>query len=327
MKKAIWKIGFTLILLATLLTFGTLSMLAAEADLVYALETSSSVVEEGDIVTIDVYISKNRGFLAAIAQLQYDGNALAYEGYSLDESAYSEVVIHNPTSGNLKITVGNGLEAMFSPDSKVFDNEGQVVALTFRVLGNAVLGETTLLLDVPAGNVLTPAKDFSYTVAGASVTLRMPTHQHSIELMPIVMPTCVGTGLTEGERCSTCGEVLVAQNVLAPTGVHTFGEWTLTIPATETAEGLETRICTACDASETRVVDKLSANSQPTDDKPQTSDEEPQINDDGSQPNDAPAPDKDDAPVALIVGIAVGIIALVAVGALVLKKRNQQPQE
>ena len=34
---------------------------------------------------------------------------------------------------------------------------------------------------------------------------------HTPEIIPAVEATCQATGLTEGERCSVCGEILVPQ--------------------------------------------------------------------------------------------------------------------
>ena len=39
-------------------------------------------------------------------------------------------------------------------------------------------------------------------------------HTHVEKVMPAVEPTCTKTGLTEGKRCSECGEVLVAQETV-----------------------------------------------------------------------------------------------------------------
>ena len=39
-------------------------------------------------------------------------------------------------------------------------------------------------------------------------------HTHVEEVVPAVEPTCTKTGLTEGKRCSECGEVLVAQETV-----------------------------------------------------------------------------------------------------------------
>lgn len=61
-------------------------------------------------------------------------------------------------------------------------------------------------------------------------------HTHVEEVMPAVEPTCTKTRLTEGKRCSECGEVLVAQETVPALGRTTesgtcercgqsFGDW------------------------------------------------------------------------------------------------------
>ena len=46
-------------------------------------------------------------------------------------------------------------------------------------------------------------------------------HVHTEEIIPAVAPTCTSTGLTEGKKCSECGEVLVAQEVV-PVVSHNY---------------------------------------------------------------------------------------------------------
>ena len=46
---------------------------------------------------------------------------------------------------------------------------------------------------------------------------------HTEEIIPAVAPTCTETGLTEGKKCSVCGEILIAQEVVAALG-HSFDE-------------------------------------------------------------------------------------------------------
>lgn len=56
----------------------------------------------------------------------------------------------------------------------------------------------------------------------ATHTYTEPTTKlgHIRETVPAVEPSCEGTGLTAGEKCSRCGETLVAQEVIDPNG-HT----------------------------------------------------------------------------------------------------------
>ena len=87
-------------------------------------------------------------------------------------------------------------------------------------------------------------------------TEEIPTAAHTPEAVPGKEATCTETGLTEGSKCSVCGEVLEEQEEIPAKG-HSWGEWTQTKPATCTEKGTETRTCTACDAAETRDIEAL----------------------------------------------------------------------
>ena len=50
---------------------------------------------------------------------------------------------------------------------------------------------------------------------------------HTEEVIPAVAPTCTETGLTEGKKCSVCGEITVQQQVVDALG-HDFAEGTCT---------------------------------------------------------------------------------------------------
>ena len=80
-----------------------------------------------------------------------------------------------------------------------------------------------------------------------------PNHSHTEIIVAAVTPTCTTTGLTEGKKCSSCGEILVAQEVIPATG-HTMGNWIEAKSPTCTAEGTEQRGCLKCDYFETREV-------------------------------------------------------------------------
>ena len=68
---------------------------------------------------------------------------------------------------------------------------------------------------------------------------------HTEEVLAAVAPTCTTTGLTEGKKCSACGEVLVAQEEVAALG-HTE-EVLAAVAPTCTATGLtEGKKCSVC---------------------------------------------------------------------------------
>ncbi len=49
-----------------------------------------------------------------------------------------------------------------------------------------------------------------------------PAKGHTEETLAAVAPTCKDTGLTEGKKCSVCGEILVAQETVEKTTEHTY---------------------------------------------------------------------------------------------------------
>ena len=92
---------------------------------------------------------------------------------------------------------------------------------------------------------------------GETYTDVIPATGHKSVVLNSVEPTCTKTGLTEGEKCSVCGEILKAQKTLKALG-HNWGEWSVTKAATCETAGTETRVC-ANDAShtETRTIAKI----------------------------------------------------------------------
>ena len=72
-----------------------------------------------------------------------------------------------------------------------------------------------------------------------------PAHEHTPEVIPGKDATCTQDGLTDGERCSVCGEILKAQETIPATG-HTPSS-TPAMPPTCTETGLTERtVCFVC---------------------------------------------------------------------------------
>ncbi len=100
---------------------------------------------------------------------------------------------------------------------------------------------------------------------------------HAEEVIPAVDATCTETGLTEGTKCSVCGEVLVAQEEVPALGHLPEEELTL-VPgyaATEDADGLtDALVCDRCGEtiSGGEVIEKLPA-TEDDEDKDEDKDE------------------------------------------------------
>ncbi len=97
-----------------------------------------------------------------------------------------------------------------------------------------------------------------------------PAKGHTEEVIPAVDATCTETGLTEGKKCSVCGEVLVAQEEVPALGHLPEEELTL-VPgyaATEDKEGLtDALVCDRCGEtiSGGEVIEKLPAKEEDKD--------------------------------------------------------------
>ncbi len=68
---------------------------------------------------------------------------------------------------------------------------------------------------------------------------------HKEEVLPAKEVTCTEDGLTEGKKCSECGEVLIAQEVIKSEG-HKYGEWNIVKDATFTEVGTKEKECSEC---------------------------------------------------------------------------------
>ncbi|MGN1442382.1 MAG: fibronectin type III domain-containing protein, partial [Acutalibacteraceae bacterium] len=80
---------------------------------------------------------------------------------------------------------------------------------------------------------------------------------HQIVTIKAVPATCTETGLTEGKKCSVCGEILTAQKVISKTE-HSY--MTSTVKATMTNDGKLVTNCTNCgEISKTVVIPKIAA--------------------------------------------------------------------
>lgn len=111
------------------------------------------------------------------------------------------------------------------------------------------------------GTVTTPAsctepgaKTLTCTACKATKTEPIPATGHTEVTDEAVTPTCTTPGKTEGKHCEVCDEVLVAQEELPATGVHTWNDGEVTVRATCDAEGTMTYTCTVCGGTKTKPI-------------------------------------------------------------------------
>ncbi len=73
------------------------------------------------------------------------------------------------------------------------------------------------------------------------------------ELRNVKNATCTEEGYSGDLVCADCGAVITAGTV-TPKADHTWGEWTVTKPATASEAGSQTHTCTVCGASESQEI-------------------------------------------------------------------------
>ena len=187
--------------------------------------------------------------------------------YCIVKDTYGNSVKSNVVTMTLPIQV-TGIS--LSPSSRTLDIGG-TVQLTASVSPSNAANKTvtwsssnTTVATVSGSGLVTAkaegtatitatAKDGSGKYGTAKITVSC---QHSeTTTLAAAEPTCTETGLTEGSRCSVCGDVVVAQETVPATG-HSFGEWAQTKAPTLTEDGEESRSCQNkdCDETETRTV-------------------------------------------------------------------------
>lgn len=68
-------------------------------------------------------------------------------------------------------------------------------------------------------------KTFTCTTCGATKTEDIPKVAHTEEVLSAIAPSCTEKGLTEGKKCSVCGEIIIAQEEIAANGHSKSEEW------------------------------------------------------------------------------------------------------
>lgn len=234
-------------------------------DVSFTVEASASTVSSTGTFKVTVAVDKNDGFKYAKPVLTYDPNQLTLVSNSTSESAFktssgSNAVTVQEVSdqpGKVSIMIGS-FSDMTNSDAKVFYGAtGTVVVFEFKPAEGLAAGTKIKIdLDVDPVNVMHPNKlnnfEESCNVTDDSLELTYVIDTaHTCkgeEVVPGKPATCTEPGLTDGKKCSICGEIYVAQTEIPALG-HTEVKVPGT-PATCTTEGRKDFIfCSVCEVT------------------------------------------------------------------------------
>lgn len=105
--------------------------------------------------------------------------------------------------------------------------------------------ETETSTETDTGTETSTATD-SDTNTGAETDTNTDVHVHTEEIIPAVEPTCTKSGLTEGKKCSECGEILIEQTVVDALD-HDYITNEAKAPMCEKIGWNEYQTCSRCD--------------------------------------------------------------------------------
>ncbi len=83
---------------------------------------------------------------------------------------------------------------------------------------------------------------------------KIPALGHKETVVNKVEATCKKAGYTGDTVCTVCEDTLALGKRVAKLSTHSFGEWTTTKPATDTAAGSKSRKCSVCGTTETATI-------------------------------------------------------------------------
>ena len=131
------------------------------------------------------------------------------------------------------------------------EGNGPLFAATFNY--GVVMHEHNYIPEVTKEATCAEAgeKTLTCSVCGDSYTEVIPKAAHTTTTVSGKAATCTMTGLTDGIKCSKCGEILTAQTVIPALG-HRWDSGKITKQPTETENGIRTFTCTRTGCGETK---------------------------------------------------------------------------
>ena len=203
----------------------------------------TSIILPSSVTSIGNYAFSGCSGLTTIT-IPSSVTSIGYEAFSGCSGLTSITIPSSVTSiGEYAFDWCSGLTSItiLNPDCDIYDDK-DTISDTATIYGYA--GST--------------AETYATKYDRAFVALSQ-VHTHTPEEIPAVPATCVESGLTAGSRCSVCGEILVAQEVVAATGEHDYVKGALVAPTME-KDAYYVYTCSVCGESYEETVAPTGAN-------------------------------------------------------------------
>ncbi len=245
------KKSFRILLTLVLALVMVLSLTACASDCELGKHTFENVSAQSATCTQDGVIA-HKHCTVCDGYFDLGGNAITKEqtvapalGHNISEHA--AVAPTCTQDGNIKYYSCSVCDKNFADQAGTIEYSIVIVEAT----GHVAL---VSIAEVPATCTTNGTKAHQLCVCGAKIVdskqvsdadLVISATGHTEQVLSAVAPTCQSTGLTEGKKCSTCGEILVAQTTVSALA-HTEVD-DLAVEATCTTEGLTAgKHCSVC---------------------------------------------------------------------------------
>ena len=158
------------------------------------------------------------------------------------------VPVAEVTLDKTELTLKEGEESVLTATVKPDDADDKTVTWGSSNLSVATVTGGTVKA-IAAGTATITAEAGGKTAACAVTVTEI--HIHSLTAVPEKPATCTDAGYQAYWKCDGCGKLFsdaagtaeIAAPVTIPAAGHNWGPWTVTTPASETTEGVETRTC------------------------------------------------------------------------------------
>lgn len=199
-----------------------------------------AIANAGDLVELTISLKNNPGVASMVLNLDFDNTVLQLTDIIFNPNIGGQFQPPQTYVAPVKLYWINGLAN--SNGDWVF------VTLKFKVAENSD-GIYPISLTYDPDDVYDiTEKNLNFNIENGSITVKKenpPAHVHTDEIIECKAATCTISGLTEGKKCSVCGETLVAQQTIPAKG-HTeeiIPGKAATCTATGLTEGKKCRIC------------------------------------------------------------------------------------